>query len=244
MNFLELQTIVRTNVIDLPAAVTANVPIYINRAMVSLQNAHQFKVMEALSGPNVTVVGTRTLMAAPAAFKEARGDPYYVTNIGGVIPMRWAPGRAEAQSTFNIGTQDIGPPKLLVDAEHSNESEARNFEVFPLPDGFSDYAGGEYRVFVPYWRYLTPLSANGDTNWFTQNAEEYLEIMATAYAFYADWDENRGALWEARAKGRDGTPGMGGKMREAILRDKRARIGGTETLVPHWEGANAPRHRF
>jgi hypothetical protein len=233
--FLELKTLVQGNVIDLPSTVSGNVGTYINRALTTLQNLHKFKVMEALSGPTLTTVSTRELLAAvPTGFQEARGDPYHITNTGVVRPMKWAPGRAEALSAFNVGDADIGPPQVLVDGDPT-EAGARNVEVYPFPDGYSDWSGGEYRIYIPFWRYVTALSADGDTNWFTANAEEWLEFKATSQAFWANWDETRATLWERRAAD---------KMREVINRDKMYRIGGLEVLAPHHSGAFGKKVRL
>src|ERR1700730_7807184 len=45
--YTELQTRVQTRIIDLPAAVQAEVPQLVNEAMYELQSRHNFKCMEA-----------------------------------------------------------------------------------------------------------------------------------------------------------------------------------------------------
>lgn len=231
--FAQIKSRVSTKVIDLPSAVQAELPKYVNAAMRKLQNLYPWKVCETLGGPYVTATGTRVLTARPSNWKEPRSRPFRVSNIGGVIELTMAADRSAAYSAFNVGTQDIGPPQVLLEAEESDTGTC-NIEVFPLPDGFSDYSGGQYRIYIPYNRYLPDLAADGDQNWFTINAEEYLVKRAVAEAFFDDWDENRGTIWAQRAQE---------ELHDVVLADKRAKLAGVDTLVPHWRGANAPRVR-
>ncbi len=77
---------------------------------------------------------------------------------------------------------------------------------------------------IPYWRYVTALSAGVDENWFTSNADWFLTFLATAEAFYLDWDEARGQVWETRAQG---------KLAAVLKRDKLARLGSVRHLAMH-----------
>jgi hypothetical protein len=115
-----------------------------------------------------------------------------------------------------------------------NDAGARNWEVYPLPDESADWGDGQYRVYVPYWRFLPDLVADGDTNWFTTHAEEFIVKMAAAEGFFYDWDEERGTLWEAKA---------GSELRDAVVRDKQELLAGVDTFVPHM-GQNEPRVRL
>jgi hypothetical protein len=119
-----------------------------------------------------------------------------------------------------------GPPSVILRGEPTDELGATNFEVYPLPDGLSLYSNtdaGEYRIVIPYWKYLTVLSAGGDQNWFTNNAEEYIRFDAASQAFFADHDEERGTLWKQRASE---------QFKDILYRDKLLRLSGFDTLVP------------
>jgi len=243
--FTELQTEVATNLIDVPTAVSALIPTYLNRAMKTLQTRHNFEVMKAATAVLVTAPATRVLVATPADFKEFRLDPVtgvgpYVIHASGDI-QELQIGQSRAAVEFDVTTDaggeadpalTIGPPQMVLRSEPTSEAGASNLEVWPLSDSLSLYADGEYRIRVPYWKYLTALSAGGDTNWFTTNAEEWLLLQATAYGFFTNEDEERATMWTQRAAE---------KLQEAINRDKRLQVSRIQTLVPHKDAFGA-RH--
>lgn len=233
--FQTIQDRVTRRVIDLPVAVTAEVPDLINKALRTLQESHNFKVMETETAQLTTTVATRPLSAAvPANFKEFRGLPYLVKNDGSTLDLLLAANRAAALDVFPLNDpNDTGEPKLLLDPEPTDDTGARTWEVFPFPDGLSDFSGGEYRVVVPYWRYVAALNNGADANWFTSNAEWYLTFQATAEAFYLDWDESRGQLWEARAGGFAPDGRVVGEFSRVLKQDKLARLGGVRQLAVH-----------
>lgn len=230
--YLELQTRVQRLVIDLPAAVTTEVPTLINEVIKAIQDEHNFRVMEALSADNLTTLSTRVLMAVPSNFKELRDDPYVTPELGKYKHITVAADRSAVLEEYTA--TDTGEPKVLLRSEPSDELGASNWEVWPLPDGNSDYDDGEYRVSIPYWRYLTELSADGDTNWFTVKAEEYIIEAAAARAFGLDWDaENMGAHLQLADMHK----------RRIIKADKMLRAAAVTTLVPHFQGENTPKLR-
>lgn len=234
--FAELQTRVERNVIDLPSTVAAAIPQLINSAMKTIQTKHNFKVMETLL-PATTVLNTRVLVATPANWKEPHGDPWYVEDATGTKHrITWAPSREGFVGVpwWTVDDEQTSFPKFLLQSEPTNDAGGSNIEVWPLPDGASDYSNGEYRVVIPYFRYVAALTGDSSTNWFTVNADQYLEFEATQQAFAIDWDEDRMAIWAQKAK----------MIYDEILRrDKYFRIAGVRNIVPHWRGANAPMLR-
>lgn len=228
--YAQLQTAVEGRVIDLPTFVSTAVPGLINSALLEIQQGHNFRVMEAILNAQQTVVADgHELADLPDRFKEFRGDPYLITDAGDV---KWLSIAAERQSVVGEFAADFeGEPKLLLVGEPSDDAGTAIIEVHPLPDGLSDYTNGEYRIYIPYWRYVTPLTADGDTNWFTENAKEYLEDRATALGFQLDHDYDSMALWTQTAEE---------WKRKVIKTDKLMRLGGVSTLVPHWRGVNSP----
>lgn len=229
--FSELQERVLSRVIDAPDFIQTEVPFLINEAIRSLQRRHNFKVMEAQSGPNVTTLGSQTLVTI-TNWKEARGLPFRIENLGGVREMTYTPNRAQASRLFSLDPDiDIGEPSLLLETETVDEDDSRTFQVFPFPDGFSDYEDGEYRIYIPYWKYLPNLSANDDSNWFTNNAVEYILAAATSRGFELSWDEARAQVWEDKAI-------MWAN--EVIMEDKKKRISMANTM-PYYTGARSIR---
>lgn len=232
--YSELQTRIERRVIDLPSAVTTEIPLLINEALKELQEEHNFKVMEAIGGPYTTTLDTRTLVTIPSTFKEYRGNPYYVENTGYKVALDMAtvPNIQSALDAFQ--TEDDGEPLLLLESSPT-DTGSRSWEVYPLPDGLSDYDDGEYRIYVPYWRYLPDLSADGDTNWFTVNAREYVIARATAEAFALDWDVEHQTEWLQKAA----------QYKQRVIKlDKRYWVSGVKTLVPHFDGVNTPNIRM
>ncbi len=231
--FLELQNAVAGIIIDTPATTLAQVPTFVKEAVRQLQTLHNFKVMEAETSIFVTATGTRTLGAVPSNFKQFRGKPYEILADGTVRELMNAADRAAVLREFGDtrgGEADTevmsGPPAVVLRSEPSDDLGTTVFEIYPLPDGLSLYAdtsAGEYRVVVPYWKYLTALSANGDQNWFTNNAEEFIKYQAAAEGFFHDHDEERGTLWTQKAQA---------KLKDIMLRDKILRLSGVQALVP------------
>lgn len=231
MDYSGLQTRVQRLVIDLPSAVQTEVPIVINEVIRELQTDHNFKVMEKLVSAQQTTLSTRNLVAVPANFKEYRGEPYILSDLGSIQRVYTSADRKEVQHIF--ADDDTGAPMFLVEAEPTDDLGTRQWEVWPLPDGLSDYANGEYRVYIPYWGYLSTLANNGDQNWFTNNGEEYIIHAAAARCFALDWDAEHEAAMLSKAA----------IYKKHIMdRDKKMRLSSIGTLVPH-KGVYAPMVR-
>lgn len=220
--FLDLCTRVRTRLIDLPTAVTNEVPSLVNEAMREIQQDHDFKVMEFAITDVVTVAGTHTLTAIPPDFKKLRERPYRTDESGVTWRMRVSPNIQDMLSRFD--TLGEGPPEVLLDPATVNILGDRNLEVWPLPDGNSDYGDGEYRITIPYWQYHLDLTADGDVNWFTNNAALFIIAQATANGFFLDWDEDRASVWVQIAAN---------EKQRAIKADKLYRLGAFDTWVPY-----------
>ncbi len=249
ISYSTLQTRVQTRIIDLPAAVLAEVPTLINDGVRFLTNSHNFKVMRAEFDYLTTTPTppTHILGAIPADWKEPRENAYYVLNNGDTHELEWQPTRAYTYRRWGAtDPNNIGPPRdlLLGESESADfpttpnpdqDDTATNIEVFPYPDGTSDWPDGQYRIKVPYWRTLPDLSLAGDHNWFTDNADRFLVDFATFQGFLLDWDEQRAGIWQMQAMGKfDGINynTLGGWARSAINRDKSSTFAPGRVLVP------------
>ena len=260
VTYSTLQTRVQTRVIDLPSAVLAEVPTLINDAIHFLSAAHNFKVMEAEVDYNTTSsTTTHVLGVIPSDWKEQRGEAYYRSNVGWTKELLWQPNRQMVYRRWApFDPNQIGPPRDLLLGEASNvdvpttpnpdpDMVALNIEVYPFSDSQSDYSDGQYRIKVPYWRYLPDLSAGTDHNWFTDWCDRFIIDYATADAFGLDWDEQREGVWRIKACGNkwDGADfsTLGGWARQAILRDSSLRQAPGKVLVPRRD-VNAPRDQW
>lgn len=225
MNYGELKTEVLTHVIDTPTSVQTLVPNMVKRAVRKLQQKHNFKVMEAEIS-FITTPLNRTLGDRPTDWKQARGNPYIIEFNGRLVDMSWLASRSDAQFRWGTNSQfDYGRPQGLFE-----DDLPQVFTVYPFPDALSDYTDGNYRVTVPYWKYLGNLIADGDSNWFTDNADEWIVYQAVSDAFYTNEDEQRAQVWAQRAKT---------QYADVLLLDKDRRLAETQTLVPHI-GARRP----
>jgi hypothetical protein len=226
MTYLELQTAVLTALIDTPTMVQDAVPRLVNQAIKELQQRFNFRVMQA-NEEYLTVGSSRTLSPAgmPDDFKEFRKRAFYTEFLGGNREIDILSDRASILRRWN--TDDIGDPhQLLLDAG--------TLEVWPLPDGVSDYVDGQYRITMPYWKYIPDLQADGDTNWFTLNAVQYIINWATSEGFALDWDEKRSGWWRDRADK---------EALRVILTGKKEFYSQSDTLVPHQGALESPAMR-
>lgn len=193
--FAALKTEVLTLVIDVPTAVTQLVGTFVNRAVKKLQQKHNFKTMER-SLVVTTVSSQRLLVAKPANWKEQRNKPYHqlgaTNDQSGYSYVFWSSEEAELFARWNLQT---GMPRSLI-----HDGETDEFRIYPMSDGRSvDYPDGQYRIVIPYWGYLDALVSDEATNWFTNNAEQWIVYQAVSEAFYANEDEQRAGLWGQRA---------------------------------------------
>lgn len=252
--FAELQTRVTRRIIDLPSAIVAEVPSLINTALMQLQTKHNFKVMEAQINA-VTVKLTQGLVTPITllpillpnltytypAFKSFRGEPFGLRATDGkLIPMQHTESNRVLFGPYgfqNVTNPTIGIPRLVYAQISADDFNTRSFVVSPVPDGNSDYSDGEYRIFIPYWRYLAPLVNAGDHNWFTDDnsGEEYIVKAAAAEGFALNWDFEKQAIMQASAK-----PDLD----DIIKRNKLQYLTGINELAPHWRGVNDQRTRI
>jgi hypothetical protein len=233
--FIDIKNRVRTRLIDLPAATLAEVPTLVNDALRELQDRHNFWVMQKTLTANTTA-DTRILAATPSDFKDFRLEPYYTDSVGTIVEMSVASSKRQVQGFFEADAE--GLPQFILRGEPTTDAGASSLEVWPLSDSQSDYTvapAGEYRISVPYWKYLPALSADGDTNWFTLNEQgvQYLINKATALGFAVNWDINKEAEWFALA---DRYYNM------LVATDKQLWFGGQDTFTPH-QGAWWNRNR-
>jgi hypothetical protein len=192
-DYSDLQSRVQNRLIDAPAFVTAEVPALINQAIREMEDRHNYWIMKATVTANTVIANGHTLVAKPGSFKAFRDKPYFTEDGGSVRRIKVAPSLEAANRAYR--TDDDGFPQDLVFGDPTDESGTVTILVYPLPDGNSDYTDGEYRITIPYWKYLANLSSNTDTNWFTQNCPIAIEALATSKGFKLDWDEARADRW-------------------------------------------------
>ena len=237
--FDELTTRVQRRVIDVTASVTAEIPDLINEAIRKAEDHHNYRVMEAVLA-GTTTDQTRLLVALPTNWKEFRANPYLRDGNNGELGttlIRWASSREDALTDYPLdaNTSATGgrPTLLLINDMNDDDNSAGDIHTYPLPDTNSLWTDGNYRVEIPYWKYLTDLTG-AQSNWFTRNGTEYVLAQATASAFWLNWDEERATTWETIALAKR-------KLMEKV--DKRSRMGRSTTLTPRRDVYASKRQR-
>lgn len=229
MNFGQLKADVASAIIDTPQKVVDKIPVFINQAMKDLVDRHGFKVCETVTSVMSTTTGTRVIAIVPSDLARYRKKPVSLEPIDGrVRELAFTHDRDAAERQFGTAdggealTESIeGRPELILQSE-PNDLGVSNWEVFPLPDGLSLYANGEYRIRVPYYRYLPALVSDSDENWLTNNAHQFIIQQAASYGFFEDHDTaNNGAIWAQRA---------GTELQKIIDADKKLRLSSVRTL--------------
>lgn len=229
--FLELKTRVLTNVIDLPPTVISAVPRLVNNAIRSMQREYNYRVME--SGTQYATSTGNILLGTALNFKEYRDQGPYFINDRSRSTRLSVVALTDVRKAVTLNTSFPSKPEFLFNTVNVNTGVV-SFFISPYPDTNSDWPDGNYQIFVPYYAYATVLTDDAETNWFTLNADDYIEYQATAEGFQMDWDYDAMALWLQRADL---------KKKEIKKADKMNRLGGVDTLIPMWLGANQPMVR-
>lgn len=209
--FGEIKARVGEYMTDLPDSAPTLIGQWINHAARDAMERHNFRFMEATAA-FTTSPGQRVLGAIPADWKEARALPWHIDGEGGgagATPREfdWAATETETVRLFgDDSVLDRGAPKMLRQTE-------TQLLIYPFPDDLSRWSDGNYRVRVPYWKYLPDLTGDADTNWFTLNADWYLTHAATASGLTFNRDEQRAAVYLQMAER---------ELRRLISKDKRA----------------------
>lgn len=233
MTFIDLQTRVKNRVIDLPPAVQTEVPALINEAIRTMQRKYNFRAME---GSTVLVTSTGTLIPTPNTilnFKEYMDKGPYLQKFLTRSRRFITATPADASMAIFADTTVPTEPQYLTSAVDPTTG-AVTFSYFPYADLNSDWSDGNYRIVVPYYAFSPKLVNDSDTNWFVQNADDFIIREATGQAFALDWDYNSMALWLQQAEV---------KRMEVVKADKMSRLAGVNELVPMWQGANQPQVR-
>ena len=241
--FSSMQSRVQAELVDTNTSVQSFIPTWINAAIWMLEGLHNFQIMQAEAAYTTPAVSNTTpthiLGQIPTDWKCKREDPYFVMFIGTPVRLGWIATRPATYTKWE--TQDInqiGQPRDLLLGEPENSSfpdpanpdnslTSLNIEFFPYSDGASDWSDGNYRIRLPYFRYLPALVNGTDQNWFTLDGPraEFCVRYAVAQGFLFNEDEMRAQLHGAMAVGKqfDGSneTSLGGWARQVIDMDKR-----------------------
>lgn len=230
--FVQLQDRVKRRIIDLPADTVLEIPGLINEAIRAAERRHNFRAMKA--DQEFVTANLNHILGTLTSFKEVREKPWVRYNDGGQRNIDFAVSEEDLNKIFSRNsTLDKGRPQFVFQASVDQNNTA-TFEVYPYPDQTSDWAGGNWRVNIPYWKFLPDLSLSSDTNWFTNNAVEFVTDFATGLAFEFNEDEGRADRYFARA---------GADLKLLMRVDKNSYLPRVNTLVPRADVYGSARGR-
>lgn len=229
--FLEIKNDVAALVIDTPTSVISAIPTLVNEAIRSMQRDYNYRAMEQ-SSAFVTAEGVLEL-GTIANFKEYRDKgPYMLKKLTRARKLLTALGPDIDQAV--LSSSDYPEEPEFISNSVNVSTGVWTFSLAPYPDTNSDWDDGNYRIIIPSYVYTADLTLDGDNNWFTNNARDYIVYKATGEAFGRDWDYDSMAIWLQRASE---------KLKEIRKADKLNRVSSVDALVPMWEGANQPQVR-
>lgn len=233
-DFATIKSKVEGWVLDLPAATQAQIGNFVNHAITAAAERHNFRFMESevTPAPVSTAENQRLLVAKPSDWKESRGLPFLLWQDGTTTEIDWAGSESEMNRSYayqvaqetNTTPADSGQPKFLLE-------KPDDIWVYPLPDLLSGWANGNYRVKIPYWAMPAALVQDGDSNFITDNGEQYVIWKAVSLAFMFNRDEERGDYYERKAEP---------EYRRVVRRDKLAQLPDRITLAPRKDAYAGP----
>lgn len=225
--FSAIKTDVQDYLIDVPTATSNLIGRWVNKAVKRAERNHNFWHMRAELA-STTTESTRKLDDLPANWKQLREPPYFIRNDGSTVELAASFKETLIRRSYVEGdTDDEGYPEFLF----FDEAE---ISVYPYPDGASDYSDGEYRIRIPYWAESSDLVNDGDTNWFTDNAEFYLIYYASALGMLFNRDRDEATVYFQLAND---------ELKEVTKLDKDAKRTKPRQLIPRM-GAFSPSKRL
>ena len=215
-SFSELQTSVRRWTQELPANIDSEIGALVNSAMDDAQRRNNFNSMRW--SRDYTLAEDQSAIARPERIKQLRGKPIYRTSSTHSAEMRVID--YDDFHTSEIGVYETGTPYWLVINDADGQAD---WFVHPASDGNSSFDDGSYRVRIFYYRYFAPLSGANDSNWLTDNLDQYIVAEAAARALLRNEEEERAAIARQEANTR---------LDVVVREDRRAIASGKDTLRP------------
>lgn len=209
-----LETRVQKIVVDNDTDVVARVVPELKKAQRDLEEiAYNFLIQEEEVAGSPDVAAAASLVeAVPTDWLEPRGvsnrlvggtgeDQNDLVTMPTLTWLEWDEELFREQTAAAANLTAQGPPKWITII-------GTDIHVFP-------YADVAYTLRIPYWKRLLKLDNVGDSNWWTDNAEDYLVFRASARTLLFNRDHEESLRYEAFAQAE----------RKSLVRtDKRARF--------------------
>lgn len=161
---------------------TSQLDIFVRAAMRKLERKHDFKHMEGMVSGSFTS-GTSTLAILPARYKN---NILFRVSVNGQWELVKKDSLEYALNAYPDPTGDVGYARLFAYDYANSQLLFR-----PTPD--SNYSYEWY-----YRAYSAALSADADTNWWTDNADEVLMFAALEEANLFIRNLDKAAVWKKK----------------------------------------------
>lgn len=190
----EIEAEVLRIVEDDPGDVTASTVIrtHIRRAQRAIEDRCAFDAQRTTTA--VVVTATEYNFALPTGFIAMRTKPVVLNRA---TDTRYA--KLEEVANFN----DLGVPPVYGSPKFWTISQDSIIRIWPFGDGLgpSGSVSGGYDVELDYWQRLTTLTAQNDTNYWTENMDDVLAFRAAAFVF-SEMRDPQANWWSAVAAAR------------------------------------------
>jgi len=196
-----LQTRVNKIIIDDDTDTLDRVVPEIQKAQREIEDlSYMFVAQEATIGTDPpSIAGDQGLVAVPSNWIAPRGRPFRLVGGSGddnldlvTPPLEWMSPGEEVLKLYPAdpsNTSARGKPRFLT----YDENETKQIRIYPVPDIV-------YTHRILYWKRLVTLSSGSTTNWWTDNAEDFLVWQAAGRVLDFNEQFERSIKYEIRAR--------------------------------------------
>jgi len=184
----EVLRIVEDHITPLTDAITTHV----QRAQKSIEDRCAFPVQESTTF-FLTAAGVNYFQFASDFITDR--DEFYTTLK---VDSEYVTFLQEISEETERPISAVGSPKYWTRAL---KNDLPGFRILPDDDGLGPFAGPSYGIFVPYFRRLSTLTVDADTNWWTDNLDDVLAWKAAANV-YAEMRDPMAQFWNGVAMAR------------------------------------------
>lgn len=206
--FLQIKTEIQDTLARTDATVTGKIGGWVNRRQRLAANRHNFLFLRNQDS-RATVVDTQEY-TLPANFKD--DIQFFIQKTTEYVPLEIR-SLVEMLRLYSPDTK--GEPRYI-----TFEFTEKDFRVWPpKPDAV-------YTINIVYYRWPPDLSDNGDTNWFTDNADVMLVAGAVADGLWFLGAEQDAGPWEQRYEA---------EFQRVKTYDQERQLPQFGVLVPRWD---------
>lgn len=197
----EVKRIVEEDLTELTSEITTHV----NRAQRAIEDMCSFRVQHAASVMQVT--RSELVYELPTDFVSIRNKPFYNTSVSRASETSGT-NLSDIDRTFleelpsfnGLGNSRASGKPTYWGIDSSTADLGERIAFWPIGDGLGPSASttGAYEIVLNYYKRLSTLTADSDTNWWSINMDDVLSFRAAALLF-AEMRDPQTNYWDARA---------------------------------------------